>query len=132
MSDVVFIRAYVVHRRRHPDYISSCDVCQRAKAFLEAATTMSPDLLDISFIREPNNFGRGKSERKAWKRKMRLLPCHYCKKPGGTIDHRTPTSRGGVDGKKNCVPCCYPCNMMKGDLTEEEFVLSRKTGTITA
>lgn len=130
MNEVIFVRAYVVHRRRHPDFVKSCDVCTRAKAFLDAATAPA-DMVEISFVREPNNFGRGKSD-KMWKRKMRLLNCHYCGKAGGTIDHRIPTYRGGPDTKENCVPCCLPCNIAKGGLTEEEFVRWRKTGILPA
>jgi 5-methylcytosine-specific restriction endonuclease McrA len=130
MSDVKFIRAYVVHRRRHPEFLATCDVCTRAKAFLDAASS-PPELLDISFIKEPNDFGRGKSG-KAWKREMRLQLCHYCGKEGGTIDHRVPVYRGGADRQDNCVPSCFPCNTLKGGLTEEEFVRYRKTGILPA
>ena len=49
--------------------------------------------------------------RAAWMRALRLQPCHYCgKDPGGTIDHRLPTSKGGLSVPENCLPCCGPCN----------------------
>lgn len=38
-----------------------------------------------------------------------------------TMDHLRPLSRGGLAGKKNKVPCCYPCNKLKDDLPLEDF-----------
>ena len=63
-------------------------------------------------------------------------PCYYCLRPmhwtgdpgpknalRGTIDHRTPTSRGGeAEGWTNCVYACWACNWNKAWLTDEEFV----------
>ncbi len=59
---------------------------------------------------------------------MKNLPCHYCGKRGGTIDHKVPISRGGEDKSHNSVPCCPPCNSQKGDMTYDEFMAARKVG----
>lgn len=57
--------------------------------------------------------------------------CYYCgcelvrqKAPHsrkGTIDHRTPLSRGGTNDASNLSAACASCNFSKNDLTEEEF-----------
>jgi len=57
--------------------------------------------------------------------------CWYCgrmtgKKPPTyhtrpTIDHMTPTSRGGSDDLSNLVPSCFICNLTKCDRTVEEY-----------
>jgi 5-methylcytosine-specific restriction endonuclease McrA len=36
-------------------------------------------------------------------------------------DHRTPTSRGGMNVAANIVVCCRQCNELKGALDEDEF-----------
>lgn len=41
--------------------------------------------------------------------------CKYCGKPGDTIDHITPRSKGGYSTPKNCVCACYECNQEKAD-----------------
>lgn len=47
--------------------------------------------------------------------------CHYC---GGLDDingvDRVDNAVGYTSG--NCVPCCSPCNFMKGTMSAEEFV----------
>jgi hypothetical protein len=50
--------------------------------------------------------------------------CAYCKMPVGwdvSLDHRTPTARGGQHALANLAPCCRRCNTLKGPATEEEF-----------
>lgn len=48
--------------------------------------------------------------------------CQYCstKSVSLTIDHITPTSRGGSDIWENVVACCQECNVKKGDRTPKE------------
>ncbi|WPQ59822.1 HNH endonuclease [Paenibacillus polymyxa] len=41
--------------------------------------------------------------------------CYYCGKPGDTIDHKIPLSKGGFTSPKNCVVACSTCNVEKGD-----------------
>ncbi|MBP1309214.1 5-methylcytosine-specific restriction endonuclease McrA [Paenibacillus sp. 1182] len=41
--------------------------------------------------------------------------CYYCGKPGDTIDHKIPLSKGGLTSPKNCVVACSTCNVEKGD-----------------
>lgn len=48
--------------------------------------------------------------------------CQYC---GATeqlsIDHIIPASRGGKSTYENCVACCVPCNLKKGNKTPNEI-----------
>jgi len=52
-------------------------------------------------------------------------PCYYC---GGKIEtiglDRIDNQRGYF--LDNVVPCCYPCNSMKGKLSKDEFIKSCK------
>lgn len=52
---------------------------------------------------------------------LRELPCHYCEREGGAIDHVIPITRGGQNTLSNCVPCCKSCNSSKGNKIGEEF-----------
>lgn len=52
--------------------------------------------------------------------------CHYCgvvlTPRTATIDHLTPTSRGGAAyDTANMALCCLACNQAKGDKTEQEY-----------
>ncbi len=46
--------------------------------------------------------------------------CQYCGKPGATVDHIQPRSRGGEDSWTNCVCACGPCNRLKNNQTPKE------------
>lgn len=46
--------------------------------------------------------------------------CAYCGKPGDTIDHVQPKSRGGADTWENQVTACFDCNQAKGNRTPAE------------
>lgn len=129
MNDVEFVRAYVIHRRLHPEYVSRCDACMRAKAFLDVAGPMA-DSMELPFVRIPNDFGRGQSGA-WWRRWMRTLPCHYCGKSGGTIDHKIPLSKGGPNRRSNCVPACFTCNNLKGDMEYWDFLSKLRFGRIS-
>lgn len=49
--------------------------------------------------------------------------CQYCgAKERLTIDHVHPSSRGGANGWRNTVTCCFNCNSMKGDKTLDEML----------
>jgi len=65
-----------------------------------------------------------------WKRQLVWIlfsrKCHYCKRPinfdSCQIDHRLPVSRGGKWNEENLVLCCEDCNILKRNLTEDEFL----------
>lgn len=40
--------------------------------------------------------------------------CAYCGRPGDTLDHVRPRSRGGHTDRRNLVCCCVLCNQAKG------------------
>lgn len=46
--------------------------------------------------------------------------CQYCGKPGATVDHIMPRSRGGPDSWENCVCACGLCNRKKNNQTPKE------------
>jgi 5-methylcytosine-specific restriction endonuclease McrA len=55
--------------------------------------------------------------------------CAYCKQLlSGQyhIDHKTPVSRGGTNDLENLHLTCPRCNMIKGAMTHEEFLVSKK------
>lgn len=47
--------------------------------------------------------------------------CRYCNRPGTTIDHVIPLSRGGNNYYWNLVCACEECNTAKGDMTFVEY-----------
>lgn len=56
--------------------------------------------------------------------------CAYCNDPMTmttgrqdtvTLDHATPTARGGRTEMSNLVGACSRCNNLKGDMTVDEF-----------
>jgi hypothetical protein len=52
--------------------------------------------------------------------------CHYCRglvtAQGLTLDHKTPASEGGLTDLGNLVPSCVPCNLLKGDMGESDYL----------
>lgn len=54
--------------------------------------------------------------------------CQYCDRPGNTIDHIVPRSRGGQHEWTNVALACSPCNFKKGDrlLSELDWTLNSK------
>lgn len=50
--------------------------------------------------------------------------CIYCGKPGHTIDHLMPQSRGGKNTWENMAACCRRCNGKKDCRTPEEARMS--------
>ena len=53
-------------------------------------------------------------------------PCRYCQVPvtylNFSIDHKTPTQRGGTQTKDNIECICDRCNQIKGNMTPDEFM----------
>jgi 5-methylcytosine-specific restriction endonuclease McrA len=62
--------------------------------------------------------GRMASKRGVLSRDKRT--CVYCGRPGLTVDHLVPQSRGGAHTWENLAACCGPCNHTKADRTPEE------------
>lgn len=55
--------------------------------------------------------------------------CTYCGvvlSDGHHIDHKTPISKGGTNDIENLHYTCPKCNMRKGTMTHEEFLVSKK------
>jgi 5-methylcytosine-specific restriction endonuclease McrA len=55
--------------------------------------------------------------------------CSYCRialHGKGHVDHISPVSRGGSDGKENLQLTCHSCNMMKGSSTSDELHMDIK------
>lgn len=46
--------------------------------------------------------------------------CAYCGRPGNSVDHVVPRSRGGGTTWENTVVACNPCNNRKRDRTPAE------------
>lgn len=47
--------------------------------------------------------------------------CGYCGRPGNTVDHIVPRSRGGKHEWTNVVIACHRCNNIKADRTLAEI-----------
>jgi 5-methylcytosine-specific restriction endonuclease McrA len=47
--------------------------------------------------------------------RLRGQPCHWCGKPGNTVDHLMPISRGGTNDPSNLVSACAHCNEARGN-----------------
>lgn len=67
--------------------------------------------------------GKVKLSRKALAARDRGL-CGYCGKPGETMDHVVPRSRGGKAEWENLVWACKPCNGRKADKSLSEAKMS--------
>lgn len=49
--------------------------------------------------------------------------CYWCGRPGFTMDHVIPWSKGGRTSMTNCICACEECNGQRGDMPAEEFAL---------
>ncbi|MBP2018015.1 hypothetical protein J2Z79_001414 [Symbiobacterium terraclitae] len=47
--------------------------------------------------------------------------CYWCGRPGFTMDHVIPWSKGGRTTMANCICACEECNGLRGDLDAAEF-----------
>lgn len=57
----------------------------------------------------------------------RLVPCHYrcgatLTRDTATLDHITPTVRGGGNESANLVLACYDCNQRRGSMSYMGFL----------
>src|SRR5215212_101667 len=75
----------------------------------------------ITYVRVPRDAHRRKITRKAVLARDSWT-CQYCgsRKPGLTVDHVIPRSRGGKSVWENIVASCAPCNRKKGSKTPHE------------
>jgi 5-methylcytosine-specific restriction endonuclease McrA len=75
-----------------------------------------------TYVRLPRNVHRRKITRKAVLARDSWT-CQYCgsRKPGLTVDHIIPRSRGGKSVWENIVASCAPCNRRKGNLLPREI-----------
>ncbi|MEW8978765.1 MAG: HNH endonuclease [Symbiobacterium sp.] len=55
--------------------------------------------------------------------------CYWCGRPGFTLDHVIPWSKGGLTTMDNCICACEECNGRRGDLDAAEF--ARRMGRPT-
>ena len=80
---------------------------------------MSKNMKYIEFRKSVYNHSKGR--------------CSICGKPINieemTIDHIIPLSRGGDGSFSNVQATCYSCNLMKHNLTNDEFM--RKLWKVT-
>lgn len=84
----------------------------------------------LRYIKVPIRYGE-----QAWSKQGVLrrdgFTCAYCGKPGHTVDHILPQSKGGKDEWLNTVACCKKCNSVKADfLLEDTRLILRITPTV--
>jgi 5-methylcytosine-specific restriction endonuclease McrA len=75
----------------------------------------------ISFVRVPRDIHRRRITRRAVLARDGWI-CQYCgsDRPGLTVDHVIPRSRGGESVWENIVASCAPCNRKKGNRLPRE------------
>jgi 5-methylcytosine-specific restriction endonuclease McrA len=75
----------------------------------------------ITFVRVPRDIHRRRITRKAVLARDSWT-CQYCgsARPGLTVDHVIPRSRGGASVWENIVASCGPCNRRKGNRLPRE------------
>ena len=76
----------------------------------------------ISFVRVPRDIHRRRITRRAVLARDGWT-CQYCgsERPGLTVDHVIPRSRGGESVWENIVASCAPCNRKKGNRLPREI-----------
>lgn len=76
----------------------------------------------VSFVRVPRDIHRRRITRKAVLARDGWA-CQYCgsDKPGLTVDHVIPRSRGGESVWENIVAACAACNRRKGNRMPHEI-----------
>lgn len=54
------------------------------------------------------------------------MKCRYCRDPmafrGSTVEHKIPRSKKGGGRRSNICASCRPCNLAKGDMTDQDFM----------
>jgi 5-methylcytosine-specific restriction endonuclease McrA len=76
----------------------------------------------ITFVRVPRDIHRRRITRRAVLARDQWT-CQYCgsSRPGLTVDHVIPRSRGGQSVWENIVASCAPCNRKKGNRLPREL-----------
>ena len=76
----------------------------------------------VTYVRVPRDVHRRKITRKAVLARDSWT-CQYCgsERPGLTVDHVIPRSRGGESVWENIVASCAPCNRKKGNKLPREI-----------
>ena len=88
-----------------------------------------PDVIRlITYVRVPRDAHRRKITRKAVLARD-AWTCQYCgsRKPGLTVDHVIPRSRGGKSVWENIVASCAACNRRKGNRLPREIRMHPRT-----
>jgi 5-methylcytosine-specific restriction endonuclease McrA len=82
----------------------------------------------ITYVRVPRDAHRRKITRKAVLARDSWT-CQYCgaRKPGLTVDHVIPRSRGGKSVWENIVASCASCNRRKGNRLPREVRMHPRT-----
>jgi 5-methylcytosine-specific restriction endonuclease McrA len=82
----------------------------------------------ITYVRVPRDAHRRKITRKAVLARDSWT-CQYCgsRKPGLTVDHVIPRSRGGKSVWENIVASCAACNRRKGNRLPREVKMHPRT-----
>ncbi|HKG36289.1 MAG TPA: HNH endonuclease [Solirubrobacterales bacterium] len=82
----------------------------------------------VSYVRIPRDAHRRKITRKAVLARDSWT-CQYCgsSKPGLTVDHVIPRSRGGKSVWENIVASCASCNRRKGNRLPREIRMHPRT-----
>ena len=52
--------------------------------------------------------------------------CYWCGRPGFTMDHVIPWSKGGRTSMTNCICACEECNGQRGDTPAETFAQQKE------
>jgi 5-methylcytosine-specific restriction endonuclease McrA len=89
----------------------------------ETMTFESPEVIRlVNFVRVPRDIHRRRITRKAVLARDSWT-CQYCgsTKPGLTVDHVIPRSRGGKSVWENIVASCASCNRRKGNRLPREI-----------
>jgi 5-methylcytosine-specific restriction endonuclease McrA len=82
----------------------------------------------VTYVRVPRDAHRRKITRKAVLARDSWT-CQYCgsRKPGLTVDHVIPRSRGGESVWENIVASCASCNRRKGNRLPREIQMHPRT-----
>ena len=95
----------------------------------ERMTMERPDVIRlVSYVRVPREAHRRKITRRAVLARD-AWTCQYCgsERPGLTVDHVIPRSRGGESVWENIVASCAPCNRRKGNRLPREIQMHPRT-----